>query len=157
MPTLLVFGIGNPGRQDDALGCDFVDLLKNNLPLPAGLDIDFECNYQLNIEDSETISAYDQVLFADASLETHDSYKLEHVRPSEAKVEFTMHAVSPAFILDLCRKMFGKSPETYVLHIRGYEWELGQKMSPQALDNLQKSVTYIKQIIEQENRLILKP
>lgn len=157
MPKLLIFGIGNPGRQDDGLGYECVELLKNELNTPKNIQVEFESNYQLNIEDAQTISSYDQVLFADASLETFDLFKLEKVNPSEAKVEFTMHAVSPAFILDLCQKMFGKSPETFVLHIKGYEWELGQKMTGLAKNNLQKSVEFLKKMIEKENRFILQP
>ena len=153
MLKLLIFGIGNPGRQDDGLGSEFVEQLKQNLNTSDTIQIDFDSNYQLNIEDAETITNYDQVLFADASVESFDSYKLEKVFPSDIKVEFTMHAVSPSFIVDLSRKMFGKLPEVFVLHIKGYEWELGRKMTERAKCNLEQSIIYIKRIIETEYRL----
>ena len=157
MLKLLIFGIGNPGRQDDGLGPEFVERLKQNLNTSDTIQIDFDSNYQLNIEDAETITNYDQVLFADASVESFDSYKLEKVLPSDAKVEFTMHAVSPSFIVDLSRKMFGKLPEVFVLHIKGYEWELGGKMTERAKFNLEQSIIYIKRIIETEYRLNPQP
>ena len=68
---VLVFGIGNPGRQDDGLGPALVEqaekLLPGQLSSASNLQIDYDANYQLNVEDAETISAYDLVYFVDAS------------------------------------------------------------------------------------------
>ena len=62
MKKVLIYGYGNPGRQDDALGI----LLVEKMELWAkenGLGfIDFDSNYQLNIEDAMAISEYDIVI-----------------------------------------------------------------------------------------------
>ena len=55
-----------------------------------------------------------------------------------------MHAVSPAYVLDLCQKIFHKSPETYLLHIKGYEFELIEELTPKAKENLEKAVAFLK-------------
>ncbi|MFL7814309.1 MAG: Ni/Fe hydrogenase, partial [Anaerolineales bacterium] len=66
---VLVYGYGNPGRQDDGLGIALVDKLEE-WASQQGLDgVQFENNYQLNIEDAEAISGKDLVIFADASEE----------------------------------------------------------------------------------------
>ena len=98
---ILVYGYGNPGRQDDALGIRLAENIEKwiadeNIP---GVDVDF--NYQLNIEDSERISPFDIVIFADASIEVIDDFIFTKVNADEATIEFTMHAVSPAFVLDI--------------------------------------------------------
>jgi Ni,Fe-hydrogenase maturation factor len=56
-----------------------------------------------------------------------------------------MHAASPAYILALCQKLYRKSPETYLLQIRGYEWEFKEGLSPGAEKNLRKALDFIKQ------------
>ena len=70
----------------------------------------------------------DIVIFADASIEEIDDFIFTKVNPDNSTIEFTMHAVSPAFVLDLCRKLYGKCPETYLIHIKGYEWEFEEKL-----------------------------
>ena len=54
-----------------------------------------------------------------------------------------MHAVSPSFVLDLCSKIYQKSPETYLLHIKGYEWDFEENLSPLAKQNLHAAFDYM--------------
>jgi len=86
------------------------------------------------------------VVFADASGENLEDFRLEVLEPSPA-LEFTMHAVSPAFILHLCHQMFDKTPETYLLHIRGYEWEFMGTMTEKATRNLEKAVAFVEEFL----------
>ncbi len=144
MNKILFYGYGNPGRQDDSLANALVEKLhkwakENNIE-----NIDFDSNYQLNIEDAELISHYDKVIFADASMEEIDDFFLSKVSPNEAKVEFSMHAVSPSYVLDLCNKIYNKIPETYLLHIKGYQWEFMCPMTEKAEKNLFAAFSYIK-------------
>ncbi len=145
---ILVYGYGNPGRQDDALGIRLAENIEKwiadeNIP---GVDVDF--NYQLNIEDSERISPFDIVIFADASIEVIDDFIFTKVNADEATIEFTMHAVSPAFVLDLCKKLYGKTPETFLMHIKGYEWEFIEELTEEARLNLVKATDFVKEKIK---------
>ena len=72
-----------------------------------------DSNYQLNLEDAAEIANYDLVIFADASREDIEDFRFDPLIPSE-RMEFTMHAVSPAFILHLCREIFNHQPEAYL-------------------------------------------
>ena len=142
---ILVYGYGNPGRQDDGLGIKLSEQIElwvkdENI---AGVEVDY--NYQLNIEDADRISGMDIVLFADASTEPIDEFVLTKVNPDDSSIEFTMHAVSPAFVLDLCRKLYAKCPETYLLHIKGYEWEFKEELSENAIINLGKAIGFVKE------------
>jgi len=146
---ILVYGYGNPGRQDDALGVKLTENVEQwaqqeNIP-----DVEVDCNYQLNIEDSERISHSDIVIFADASVEEIDDFIFTQVNPDDATIEFTMHAVSPSFVLDLCKKLYGKCPETYLMHIKGYEWEFIEGLTENALLNLAKATEFLKEKISE--------
>ena len=150
MNKLLIYGYGNPGRQDDGLGILLVEKLEKWAESNGISNIDFEYNYQLNIEDALTISEYDQVLFADASVEDIEDIKLAKVIPTE-KTEFTMHAMLPGFILHLCQGLYNKNPETYILSIRGYEFELKEGLTQQASENLDKAFDQMRGYIESKD------
>jgi len=140
MKKILVYGYGNPGRQDDGLGVLCAKKVKQwaEKHFPKAVDVDM--NYQLNIEDAEKISHYDQVIFADASCENIPGFALTILKPSLTQLEFTMHAVSPAYVLHLCQTLFGKQPETHLLHVRGYQWGIQEGLTDKAKQNLEKSI-----------------
>ncbi|HBH06149.1 MAG TPA: Ni/Fe hydrogenase [Flavobacteriales bacterium] len=145
MPSTLIYGIGNPGRQDDALGILAIEELKSNTPATSG--IDFEQNYQLNIEDAELISKYDLVYFIDASMEDVLDFKIESLSPDNQQIEFTMHAVSPAYILYLCHSLFGRMPEAYVVHVKGFEWNLKEGLTEKARSSLNTALIELKKLL----------
>jgi hydrogenase maturation protease len=147
-PSILVYGYGNPGRQDDGAGVMLAEKLDEWI-LDGKLEgVHTDTNYQLNLEDAATVSKYDLVIFADASREELNSFRMDPL-PGSPRVEFTMHAVSPAFILHLCREVFGREPEAYLLHIRGYEWEFMGSMTEQAEENLIHALQFVKDFILQ--------
>jgi hydrogenase maturation protease len=143
---ILIYGYGNPGRQDDGLGVLLAEDIEKWASAQGYSNIHTDSNYQLNLEDAEAISEYDIVIFADASGEDINDFLLEELKPSAA-VEFTMHAVSPAFILHLSNQVFDHLPEAYLLHIRGYKWEFMATMTENASKNLDIALTYLKKFL----------
>jgi hydrogenase maturation protease len=154
MKKVLIYAYGNPGRQDDAAANELVKLMEHWIAEQQLLHVDCDSNYQLNIEDAELISHYDIVYFVDASMESDlKDVKISEVNPSDAKVEFSMHAVSPAYVLDLCQKLYHKKPETFLVHIKGYAWDFMEPMTEQAHANLQKAFSLLKyKVLMLENR-----
>lgn len=140
---ILVYGYGNPGREDDGLGIELVKKLEHWSKQVGIQGIEFDSNYQLNIEDAEIISGKDVVIFADASTEDIDEFILTEVT-GESEATFTTHAASPGYIVQLCTELFGKCPRVYLLHIKGYNWEFQEKISNQAEKNLQKAFEFMK-------------
>jgi len=140
----LIYGYGNPGRQDDGLGPACVEVIGEWLKMQNLTNIEIDCNYQLNIEDAERISEIDKVIFVDATIEPIEDCLMTKVEPGNNYIEFTMHAVSPAYVLALCQKIFHKTPETYLLHIKGYEFELIEELTTKAKQNLEKAVEFLK-------------
>jgi hydrogenase maturation protease len=147
LPKILVYGYGNPGRQDDGLGNAFIELLDKWIEIDGLTNVTTDSNYQLNIEDADAIADKDIVIFVDASIEPIEDFILTKVQSSDSKIEFTMHAVSASFVLDLCHKIYKKFPDTYLLHIKGYEWDFKEELSKQADQNLNKALEFTKEII----------
>lgn len=150
LPKILIYGYGNPGRQDDGLGAAFIAKMEQWVTENKVENIQLDTNYQLNIEDAELISAYEKVIFVDATIEDIAQFNFTKVKPSDAKVEFSMHAVSPAFVLDLCRKIFNKSPEAWLLHLKGFEWDFKEELSADATKNLEEATVFLAKLITQE-------
>ncbi len=149
---MLVYGYGNPGRQDDGLGILLAELIED-WKNKEGLDyIETDSNYQLNIEDAAEIAEKDIVIFADASQESIKDIDFTKVEPTP-EISFSMHAVSPAFVLNLCKEIYDKTPQTYLLHIKGYKWELKEGLTAQAKENLNKAYGFLKKIIVSPNKL----
>lgn len=151
---VLIYGIGNPSKQDDSIGITFTELIQKWVNDIYYSCIDVDSNYQLNIEDAAQISKYDTVIFVDASIvEEINEFKFEKVKPKK-RVEPMMHSVSPEFILYLANEMFHVSPDTYVLHIKGYEFNLEEEPSSKAIMNMNRAFKDITIWLEKQ---ILQP
>jgi len=136
--SIYVYGFGNPGRQDDGLGPMIIDKLETeNI---AGITTD--SNYQLNIEDADNISGSDMVIFVDASIAADEPFSFERIEPS-AEITFTTHSMSPESVIALCGDIYGRVPESYVLAIRGYEWEMFEGLSEKAMDNFNAAYNFL--------------
>ena len=148
---ILFYGYGNPGRQDDALGICFIEELQAWVTEQKIKNIYFDSNYQLNIEDAELISRFDIVFFVDASLEEIEQFSISKLEPSSAQIEFTMHAISPGVVLNLCHQICNFTPKSFLIHIKGYEWDLkfDQGLTENARNNLHSSLEYIKRFLKQ--------
>lgn len=138
---ILVYGYGNPGRQDDGLGYNFVKAIEEkNIP---NVEIDF--NYQLNIEDASTVADYDLVVFVDASLRIDEDFTFNQLHPKE-ETGHTTHAISASAVLHLCKQYYQKVPESYLLEIKGYEWELEENLTPKSKIALEKSLQFFESL-----------
>ncbi|MBD3362314.1 hydrogenase maturation protease [Candidatus Dojkabacteria bacterium] len=145
MKKILIYGIGNPSRQDDSLGPQFIEkfdiwISKQNFPL----EIETTANYQLNIEDADLISQKDLVIFIDATKTDITNFEFSSLMPRQNISEYTTHSLNPEQILNLCQKLYKNYPETYMLQIKGYSWTLGEKISEKASRNLDDAVSYFK-------------
>jgi hydrogenase maturation protease len=134
---LLIYGIGNRGRQDDGLAIRLIERLED-APLPA--DVTLEAGYQLNIEDALLISRFDVVLFVDATAEREAAapFALRCVEPS-AEISFSTHAMHPQAVLALCAELYDRCPRAYLLALPGYEWEISEALSAPARHNLEQT------------------
>lgn len=140
MENALIIGYGNPGRRDDGLGPAFAAELER-LALP-GLTVDSD--YQLSVEDAETVSRHATVVFVDAAAEGPAPFSFGPLAP-RAETSFTSHHLAPAAVLSLAGEAFGATPRAYLLGIRGYEFnEFREELSPGARDNLTAALVFFR-------------
>ena len=135
---ILVYGFGNPGRQDDGLGPAIIEKLEDEKI--AGVDTD--CNYQLNIEDAYSIAENDIVVFVDASLDADEPFSFSKIEPS-AEITFTTHSMSPQSVLALCAELYDRKLDAYVLGIRGYEWDFEVGLTSKAVNNFNEAYSFL--------------
>lgn len=132
----LVIGIGNIGRADDGLGWAFADRITG--------DTRFEVQhrYQLQVEDAELISGYQEVIFVDASHELYENgFKFVDVKP-QVQFSYTSHALPPSAILYLCEEIYGRTPNAFLLGISGQDWGLRNGMSRIAKERLAQALDF---------------
>ena len=141
IPKLLLFGYGNPGRGDDALGPMLIEqVAKLKLEQVTCLN-----DMQLLVEHATDLVGFDTAFFVDADVSCQAPFELTKV---EAKKDdsYTSHALTPAALLYIYQQVYGHEvPPAFILRIRGYHFELGDALSNQAIINLE---TAIKKIIQ---------
>jgi hydrogenase maturation protease len=136
-PGCLVVGVGNVGRQDDGLGWAFVDRLEE-----SGVCARAEVvrRYQLLLEDADLFAQFDRVLVVDATREPEVSGHRVSVPEPRLDLTFTSHAMSVGCVLATTATCFGRVPETRLLAIRGYSWDLTMGLTPTAATNLEAAM-----------------
>lgn len=134
---LLIYGIGNVGRQDDGLAIRLIERLAA-AALPDGVTL--EAGYQLSIEDALLVAEFDAVLFMDATVEKDAPapFSLRPLAPA-SEVTFSTHSTSPAGVLALCAELYGRRPRAFLLALPGYEWELREELSARGQRNLEQT------------------
>lgn len=129
--SILIIGIGNPSRGDDALGPLLIEQLES-LRLPG---VELLTDFQLQVEFALDLQGRRQVIFIDASVDAPAPFTFTPATP-EADTSYSSHALSPGAVLHAYRKLYGEPPASHVLAIRARAFELGEDLSPDATVNL---------------------
>lgn len=141
MNKLLLFGYGNPGRGDDALGPLLIERV-NQLRLTEIICL---VDMQLLIEHATDLTGFDQIIFADADMSCREPFEYSAVH-AEKDDSYTSHALTPAALLHVYQHIRqGAAPPAFLLRIRGYRFELGDALSTQAEKNLSAAIRKIQQ------------
>jgi hydrogenase maturation protease len=137
--SILLYGYGNPGRQDDGLGPGLVEEIAA-LGLPH---VETDANYQPLIEDAAQIAEFDLVLFVDTTVEEEiDDFVVRKLEPAK-EIAFTSHHVSPESILAMCEEMYGRIPQAWLIGVRGYGFEYAEGFTEGALRNYKRALGFI--------------
>ncbi len=144
---ILIFTWGNPSRGDDAIGPYLDDLLREH-ELP---EVDLLTDFQLQIEHAVDLEGRERILFVDASITAEPPFECESLQPEEDS-SYTTHAMSPASLLSVYRKVNQKSPPpAHLLSVRGYEFDLGLPLSDKARENAHKALEFILSFIDKRS------
>jgi hydrogenase maturation protease len=142
-PSILVLGVGNPGRTDDGLGIQAVERLEG-LALPG---VTCDADYQLNVEDALSCARHDVVVFVDAARGLRVPFAWTAVRP-EASLPAMTHALGPEAVLALCEALYGKKPKARLMAIRGHRWGIGEGLSSRAEKDLREAVRSLEGFVK---------
>ena len=138
-PTL-IFGWGNPGRGDDALGPRLVsEIAKQQPEHPEWSPVDVLTDFQLQVEHVLDMVGRRRVLFVDADAGTQANDSGFEVRPLSPVHDpsFTTHAMSPQAVMEVFRlTQDDPLPDCRLLAIKGTSFELGDDLTPAARANL---------------------
>jgi hydrogenase maturation protease len=142
MVKLLLFGYGNPGRGDDALGPELIGCIAQ-LHL-AGVEC--QNDMQLQVEHVTDLAVCDRVLFIDADMSCAEPYDFSEIS-AEKDGSYTSHAMSPTALLYAYRQVYGKdAPPAFLLRIRGYDFALGDPLTEQAAANLNAATRLVREL-----------
>ena len=136
---ILIIGIGNPSRGDDALGPLLIERLEAlNLP-----DVELLTDFQLQVEFSLDLQQRQKVIFVDASINATPPFTFTQVIAAE-DTSYSSHALSPSAVLHAYQKLFGEPPPSFVLAIRGEAFELGEGLSEAAGNHLEAAIAWLR-------------
>lgn len=129
---VLVIGIGNPSRGDDAIGPLAIEHLEGH-GLP---DAELLTDFQLQVEHALDLVGRREVVFIDAAATGPEPFEFTPVSPA-AHAGAISHALTPAAVLEaFVRVTDAPLPAAFVLAVRGYDFELGASLSDAAAANL---------------------
>jgi hydrogenase maturation protease len=134
IPPLLVFAIGNESRGDDALA----PLLLRQLQAEGNaMQADLIEDYQLQVEHVTDLLGRKAVLFVDADISCAAPFHFSRITAAHDH-SYTSHAMTPFALLHAYRQVYGtEAPDSFLLRIRGYGFELGASVSSEASANLE--------------------
>lgn len=139
MSKLLIFGYGNPGRGDDGLGPQFVSEIEK-----VGLtDVECQSDMQLQVEHVMDMQGREIVLFVDADVSCSAPFEFSELKP-EKDSSYSSHAMTPQALLHSYTNVLKEPPPaTFLLRIRGKRFELGDELSFEACDHLERALKYV--------------
>lgn len=140
---LLVYGYGNPGRQDDGIGVQLVEELEAWARRKKIRGLVCDTNYQLNAEDALAVAGSRAVVFVDAARAGRPPFEFGPLKPQK-DISFSTHAMPPESVLALARELYGPPPPAWILAIRGYEWEPAAAPTPAALANRTAAAEFLQ-------------
>jgi hydrogenase maturation protease len=144
---ILLIGYGNPGRQDDGIGV----FVANEIEKAGITGLTIETDYQLNIEYVPAVADADLAIFVDADTSAREPFEFRKIEPSD-KITFTTHSIKPEGLLALSHDMFGHLTDSYMIGVKGYEFEIAEGLSEKVVENASKAISFIMEFIEDQKK-----
>ncbi len=143
---VVVLACGNPSRGDDALGPLLLERLQNWLH-SVGLADGFELigDFQLQVEHALDLTGRRLALFIDAGEQTPSPYAFRQVAAAGVVSPGT-HALPPAALLAVLRRIGEPPPPAFVLCVRGERFALGEGLSRAARDHADAAFELLTEI-----------
>ena len=140
---ILIFGVGNESRGDDALA----PLLVRGLEAAeAAGRVELIEDYQLQVEHITDLFDRSAVLFVDADMSCIEPFHFSEIA-AEKDGSYTSHVMTPFALLHTYRQVYGMdAPPAFLLRIHGYDFELGNPLSKKAAANLEAAMGMAREL-----------
>lgn len=140
---LLVIGVGNPDRGDDAIGPLLLARLReaSDQATWAGA-VELLDAYQLQPEHALDLRGRRRSFIVDASESAPAPFNHTAVSPEPAPT-ITTHSLSPAALAAVHQRLFGAAPALTVLGVRGQRFALGAPLSAAAAAHLEAALRWL--------------
>ena len=141
---LVVFVTGNESRGDDAAGPLLLHRLEGDLPAGARM----VCEFQLQVEHALELRGADVALFIDAACGLEAPFEFAEA-DGKGPVSSFSHALSPAAVLDVFRRIEGaEPPPAFILGLRAVRFELGEGLSALAEEAVEAALPFVRALFE---------
>ena len=141
---MLLLACGNPSRGDDALGPLLLDFVETHCD---GRGVELLTDFQLQIEHALDLENRELVLFVDASVSGDGPFELTELKPT-LDSSYTTHAMSPSAVMAVYRSITKRPPPPcFLLAIQGESFELGEGLSANAVQNLQRACRFVERLL----------
>lgn len=159
---ILLFGYGNIDRQDDGVAWHILrgvaeryGLILPDFPEETTSEITefLTCTYalQLTPESSEWVSQFDKVIFIDAHTGSIEEPLHFEILDANFQTSPFTHHLTPQTCLALAESLYGKTPQAYLISVRGYEFGFSQNLSNQTRDLAMQAIRKIVSMIDQRD------
>lgn len=136
---ILVIGFGNTLRGDDGAGPEVAERIERM----GILNVSALTCPLLPPELADRLSQARRVIFVDAEVNGPRDVQLQKVCPA-ATSQLMGHASSPATLLAVCRDVFGRVPEAYLITVPAEDMGAGERFSPATELGIQKAVALVR-------------
>jgi hydrogenase maturation protease len=139
---ILVIGYGNTLRGDDGVGYQVAAAVAEwQIPQVRSLAV-----HQLLPELAAAIAAVDTVVFVDAAITPDATESDITVEPLVAGGEatFRTHIITPQLLLGLAQRLYGATPDAYLLTIPAIDFTLGMELSAIAHRGKNLALAYLE-------------
>ena len=137
---ILLLGYGNQYRGDDGIGPVLLQRVAaevEKIPLQ-----------ELTLDLAETLARYELVVFIDAAVSgdpvTWRELKADH-RPSPLS-----HHLPPETLLFYAETLYQRAPRAFLLSVRGYSFDFGERLSPEAEGNVQAALAILEGWLQEQ-------
>ncbi len=142
---LVVFGWGNDARGDDGLG----PLLLARVAAAGWPDVTPIEDFQLQIEHALDLEGAEAALFVDAGKGTPAPFTFAEIGPKWVATH-TTHAIAPESVLEVYARTLGlRPPPSFTLCMRGERFELGEGLSAEAAERLEKAWDFLQGLMRE--------
>jgi hydrogenase maturation protease len=140
LAPLLVLGIGNPSRGDDALGPALLEALREKGVERDGA-VELLTDFQLQVEHLLDLEGRRAVLFVDAAWPGSGPGTGLAPIVADSAAPLSSHALRPQAVLRAFSQVLGRAPPSaWLLAVEGAAFDLGAPLSAAGTLNLQRAI-----------------